>query len=282
MFNRYRTEIPYHFEIVLLDGAVGLVNTVKWNKRDLIIICRDGKGFKKKVIMQGEKNEIIIPELENEKRYKFTISRNDLIGKLKYKSKIIYAIPKAGGSKYIVLVGASVGRHWHFSELSERLGNDKYSFGYRGKGSFDKEEEITGLIISETKPDAVIIKECAAYFPRGIKESKDKIDKWVGLLIAKDIAPILATCAPVTHENDKNHAGRQKSLLNYNKFIRNYAEKKKIAVLDLEKALRDDSTDSKYLKKEFAKNDGLHLNKRAYSDALDLIILPTLEEAFKK
>ena len=281
MLSHYRKELPYSFETVSLDRAVGLVNTVNWNKRDLDIVYKGENGIKNKVQMRGHKNEKLVSGLKNGVKYEFTVSRHDLIGKLKYKAKTIYNKPRSGGSKYIVLVGASVGRHWQFSELSKRLRNDRYSFGYRGKGSFDKGDVVGDLINSQIRPDAIIIKECAAYFPKDIEDSKQKIAKWTEMISGEGITPILATCVPVNQTNDTKHDGRQKGILEYNCFIRQYAKRENILILDLEKALRNDSSNSYYLKEKYARADGLHLRKEAYSDALDPIVIPMLNKALK-
>ena len=67
------------------------------------------------------------------------------------------------------------------------------------------------------------------------------ISNWVEMLKKRSVVPILATCVPVTRENDEKTPGRQKSINGFNEFIRSYAQKKKLAVLDLQNALEDDS-----------------------------------------
>ena len=276
MLSAYRKELPYSFEVVPLDSAVGIISTTSWNTRDLLITYKNEAGDTGRATLGGNDSELIISGLHNAMPYTFTVSRRDLLGRLKYTPQSFKATPREENSKYIVLVGASVGRHWHFPELSQRISADKYGFGYRGKGSFDKEDVIIDLMHSKVKPDAIIIKQCAAYFPRDLDESKKQIDKWVKMISSENIAPILSTCVPVTQENDAQRNGRQSGIIEYNHFIRSYAERHNLPVLDLEKALRDDTTDSYFLKKEFATTDGLHLNNKAYSDALDPIVLPTL------
>ena len=56
-----------------------------------------------------------------------------------------------------------------------------FTFGYRSSGScgFDKTERIVELIEDEIKPDAIIVKECATYFPVKDHDLNIMINGWL-------------------------------------------------------------------------------------------------------
>lgn len=198
-----------------------------------------------------------------------------------YKPLKITVTPRENGSRYFVLVGASVGKAWEFEKIPNRLSwKNDIVLGYRSKYDFDKSSEIHSLVALPVPVSGVIIKECAAYFPRDIKQSKKLIREWVALLTSHQITPILATVVPVTREHDTKRPGRLISILEFNDFIREFAFQEGILVLDLEKALRISEMD-RHLRSEHAQPDGLHLVKGAYEEALDKIVLPILDSPIK-
>ena len=82
--------------------------------------------------------------------------------------------------KRVILIGASVGRAWDFPDLPARLGRDDYVFEYNGVYEFDKTPALMKLFNrKQDKPDAIIIKECAAYFPRNSDQYKQLIIRQV-------------------------------------------------------------------------------------------------------
>jgi len=274
-----RKDLPYDIEVVPRFDSVGIINKTEWVTRDLGITIKSSGSSQLQTTLPGDTKETLISGLTPETRYSVAVFRKDLLGKIKYRPKIFEIETK--NRPYIVLVGASVGYSWNLPGLPKRLKDDGFVLGYRmGKEGFDKEKTIRKLLSSKIKPDAVIIKECAAYFPRELKENVTKIEEWVRLLSNNGVIPILATCAPVTRENDLKYSGRMKSINEFNEFIRNFARKKRIAVLDLQKALEDGS-EMHYLKREYARQDGLHLVSKAYSEALDPIVFPVLEKVFQ-
>ena len=197
-------------------------------------------------------------------------------------------------TKRVVLVGASVGRAWDFPSLPKRMGRDDYIFEYKGKFSFDKSSVLDELLNrSEKKPDVIIIKECAAYFPGDIEKYKKIIKKQVAKIKSHDIVPILATTVPVTDPpfismfwlkdklkmvmpNRLRVKYRQAPVEEFNNWIIQYADEQKLEVLDLEKALRVSDKDRR-LNPEYTRGDGLHLNQQAYA-VLDTIIFKVLND----
>ena len=192
--------------------------------------------------------------------------------------------------KHIVLLGASVGKAWDISQLPERIGNHEYTFEYVGEYSFDKTEKLMNILYrKQNKPDAIIIKECAAFFPGNLKAYQDLIIKWVEPCRKENVVPILTTVVPVVdtfplrmflinllHKKLYYPNNVLKSIIIFNDWIKEFAKKENLVVLDLESAVRI-SNRNRHLRNNFAKKDGLHLNDKAYKK-LDKIIIPTLNK----
>lgn len=197
--------------------------------------------------------------------------------------------------KHIVLLGASVGRAWNISLLPDRINNWDYFFEYVGGGGFDKSSRLKKILSRrENKPDAIFIKECAAYFPGDLKYFKNLMKQWIKECREADVIPIPTTVVPVTRLHSfkqilidivkrrkffrfgnpfKNR--RNKAIIGFNEWIRMYSKKYGLSVLDLEVAVRY-SEKNRYLREDFAEVDGLHLNSKAYK-ILDQIVIPYLE-----
>ena len=197
---------------------------------------------------------------------------------------------------HITLIGASVGKSWNLPELPARIHNTNYHFEYIGLYQFDKTPALKELIARNTnKPNAIVLKECAAYFPGDVTfaETKSLIKKWVNSCQQNNIVPVLATVCPITEVRDERYKTTNplkryvKRLLNismmtcmdrireYNDWIKRFAAENNLSVLDLEAPLSI-SREERYLDAKFAKPDGLHLNETAY-ETLDKIVVPTLD-----
>jgi len=269
-----RRELPFQ-EIVPLDDGIAVINAEKWYNNDIQItlFSEDTKPKNKNYNKAGV---CLFQKLSNKKKYTVEIKRTDLKGKLLYKKFKKNVSPKIDGVKYVVLVGASVGKDWCFPELPNRLDlGEEIIFGNRTVYNFDKSNIIDELINLPITVYAVIIKECSAYFPRDIVSSKKQIYIWVKQLQQNNILPVLATVATVTKAHDSSHPGRFDSILAYNDFIRSFAYREGIEVLDLEEALRI-SGKERHLKDEYSQPDGNHLVIKAYDEALDKIVLPLI------
>jgi len=215
--------------------------------------------------------------------------------------------------RHIVLLGASVGEAWKIEYLPDRLMKSDsspltpdalllkafpYRFEYVGEYQFDKSKALQQVLQrKENRPDAVLLKECAAYFPGDLANYRNLIKMWVGDCLRKGVMPILVSVAPVrgpsfwklqywknlvkriVYPNKSTVEARLRELTAFNDWIRKYALEQNLQVLDLEKALRVSGTD-RHLKVDLDGGDGLHLNQKAYS-ILDQIILPTLAQAFR-
>jgi hypothetical protein len=179
----------------------------------------------------------------------------------------------------IAFVCASVGSAWNINEHFPNLNIAVYD-----EYQFDKGEVIRGILNSE-KPDIIIIKECAAYFPPDEMGSSmdaytNLIRDWVNLCRAQGVIPILTTVVPIDPDNPNNWSGQLESILEYNDWVHNFCSAENISVLDLEAALRI-SEDNRVLNPYYDSGDGLHPNDLAYSEKLDFILIPALEKALE-
>mgnify|MGYP001579737122 FL=1 len=190
--------------------------------------------------------------------------------------------------KHIALIGASVGYGWDVPRLPQRIKRNDYEFEYVGSDDFDKSEFLKKVLQREKKPDMVILKECAAYFPGEFEKYKRNMESWIEQSFAAGVTPIMTTVAPVTRPNyftksylkdlikkyfftKKTHMEeRLKYILEYNDWVREYAKEKGLIVLDMEAALRVSDKDRR-LRQDLTSGDGLHLNSEAYKILDDLM-----------
>lgn len=274
-----RKDIPFQ-EIVPLDGKIAVINAGNWFKDTMQVSVKSENGN----ISTQKYNEsglCLFEGLENDKDYTVTINRTDFKGRILYKKTRKTVIPSKPGKDYIILVGASVGKEWGFDRLNERMAVDSgVVLGSRTIYEFDKRPEIDAIINLPVPVKAVIIKECAAYFPRDIQDSKENIKSWIDTLRARGIIPVVATTVPVTKAHDEKNPGKFDGIMEYNDFIRRYAYRENLAVLDLEKALRISDVE-RHLNTDFAQEDGLHVGPEGYK-SLDAIGVELIKEIEKK
>ena len=280
MGMRMQKDIPFQ-EIVPLDKKIAVINSQQWFQDDLIIelVTDDSKPVTGRY---DEYGICVFENLENDRMCTINVKRTDLKGMILYRKHVKRVKPIAGGTSYVVLVGASIGRKWNLSQLPQRQRVDNaWVFGSRAIYEFDKSRAIDNLVNMPVPVKSVILKECSAYFPRPQEKSEQSIKLWVKKLEDHDIRPILATTVPVTREHDAGHPGRFESILKYNDFIIRYAGQNNIPVLDLEKALRI-SEEDRHLRDEYAQPDGNHLVQKAYDESLDSIVFPVVHQAIKQ
>ncbi|MCJ7666031.1 MAG: hypothetical protein MUO59_04765 [Actinobacteria bacterium] len=179
----------------------------------------------------------------------------------------------------IAFVCASVGSAWNINEHFPDFNIEVYD-----EYQFDKGNVIRDILDSN-KPDIMIIKECAAYFPpeemgTSMEAYRDLIRDWVNLCRGEAVIPILTTVVPIDPDNPGNWNGQIESILEYNDWINDYCANENIPVLDLEAALRV-SDGNRILDPKYDSGDGLHPNDLAYSERLDHILIPALEKALE-
>ena len=275
--SKMRKEFPYDIEIVPANNAIWIINITDWADRDCSVFIEDGKGQDHEDVLPSHNKIIKMDGLTNGTSYNVQISRKDILGKIKYKKFATDVTPTDQKGKYVVLVGASVGKSWNLNRLADRIKKKKIFYGYRGRYSFDKTYHIKKMSTSPLKADAVIIKECAAYFPYDTSNGMEEIKRWVDMLNRSDIKPILATVVPVTKAHDQNRkTSRMKSINAFNEAIREFGEQNKIPVLDLQKVLSA-GHDNGYLNESFAVQDGLHIKESTYYNVLDSYLSELME-----
>jgi hypothetical protein len=180
----------------------------------------------------------------------------------------------------IAFVCASVGSNWNIVEHFPQLNISVYD-----EYQFDKGYRIQEILGSE-KPDIMIIKECAAYFPPNANGSsmpayQDLIRDWVNLCRGQGVIPVLTTVVPIDPDNPaQGGQAHLDSILEYNYWIRQYCSDEDISVLDLEAALHI-SDSNRALNPAYDSGDGLHPNELAYTEKLDNILIPALERALE-
>ncbi|RJP72344.1 MAG: SGNH/GDSL hydrolase family protein [Candidatus Abyssobacteria bacterium SURF_17] len=267
-----RKELPYEFDIVPVEGGIGITNTTTWNERDLLVSWRrEGPDAETSMVMNHSLNQCVVGGLEDNQTYTIRIRRMDLPGRFIYKAFQTEIVTQEPAPTYVLLVGASVGKAWDLPSLPKRLKADGLVFGYRGKYGYDKTDVIDRIVKSQIRPDIVIIKECAAYFPKERGKIIERLPGWVEMLKAEGITPVVATCCPVTKENDRANPGKQAAIDEFNSFVRTLGVENHVEILDLAGTLSISETNS-YLRESFAQPDGLHLNQSAYS-ALDHVLM---------
>lgn len=201
----------------------------------------------------------------------------------------------AGSRKpmHIVLIGASIGQAWNLAEWPSRVRVSGVTAESVPAWQFDKTQVVDEVLMRPSrkfhptrtylkslfqppprKADVVILKECSSYFPGDLVVYQRKIQNWVTKLQAKHVNVVLATVVPVTQSRDQLSPGKQQSLVQYNQWVRQYAEQHGFGLLDLEAALRTDES-TRFLRDEFAASDGSHLNAAAYR-VLDNTLRATL------
>jgi lysophospholipase L1-like esterase len=121
----------------------------------------------------------------------------------------------------------------------------------------------------------VLLKECAAYFPRDAEDSRRRIEGWVERLRRSGARPVLLTTVPIARprtysarakyrvERALGRETRIEGLLAYNDWLRGYARREGIPLFDLEAVVRESETE-RWLRPEYDAGDRLHLNGAAY------------------
>lgn len=172
-------------------------------------------------------------------------------------------LPPSVAHLHVALLGASVGQDWRLRLV---FPNVRASALYQ----FDKGPLVQRALTR--RPDLVIIKECAAYFPLPDAEAGQQlVQGWVEQLRGAGIKVALATVAPVTRAHASHEPGRAEGLWAFNDWLRQFAADQGLPLLDLEAALRCSSSD-RHLDPALHSGDGLHLARATYRDRLDSLI----------
>lgn len=192
--------------------------------------------------------------------------------------------------KNVVFIGASTGNRWQLPGFPRRVNAPEYNLEFMKIYEFDKSSLVDQVVKRPQKPDAVIIKECSVYFPGQQDAYKRQFASWIATLKRAGIRPMVATVVPpATSQGFVADAkafikvrllGRDdqyRQVIDFNNWLREFAQKEQIPVVDLEQALRRSDGD-RHMLDRFNSGDGIHINKEAY-DLLDGVLLETLRRA---
>jgi hypothetical protein len=200
----------------------------------------------------------------------------------------------------VALIGASIGRAWNLPVLPERMNDCTYCFEYIHGGGWDKTARLREVLSRrDGKPDVIVIKQCAAYFPGDLQLYRKLLQQWITDCRQAGTIPKPCTVVPVTRSHsyksvvssvikcrypltDKNpfRHRRNRSLLEYNDWLKSFCEMRGLSCLDLEAAVRV-SDQTRYLRRSLAKLDGLHLKRGAYR-LLDRRLIAALNRCVQK
>jgi hypothetical protein len=177
----------------------------------------------------------------------------------------------------VILLGASIGNYWHINEYFSFMGSLAV---YR----FDKSKELHEYLSqngSKDRPDAIILKECAAFihadkeqFTKEFKNYKKVYKDMIQIVRKNGAIPIAATICPLAYRGP-----HLENILRFNDWVKEYAMNDRLALMDIENAVRVSKND-RILKKEISQKDGLHLTREAYERYLNPLVVPVLLEAF--
>ena len=184
---------------------------------------------------------------------------------------------------HVVLIGASIARGWGLEQWPARVAAPGFTAEALAAWQFDKSEAIRETLMRPARkfrltrtylkslfepppaiPDVVILKECSSYFPGPLDAYRQSIRQWVRQIQAHKAQIMLATVVPVSRARAAAHPGKQESLLEYNRWLREYARQQRIPVLDLEAAMSREEG-GRYLQDRYDVGDGTHLNAAAYA-----------------
>jgi lysophospholipase L1-like esterase len=200
----------------------------------------------------------------------------------------------SSGSTHIVLVGASIGQGWRLADWPSRTNTRTITAESIAVWQFDKSSAVNELARRPRRtfhfsrsylrsllqpppkvPRVVILKECSSYFPGNFDDYKTLIQSWTNTLRANGTVVVLATVAPVTQERSLRAPGKLEGIVEFNRWIREYAKQQRLPLLDLETALRVGNGFT--LRDDLAAEDGSHLNPAAYA-VLDKLLQQVLCE----
>ncbi len=260
----FRKELPYEFIVFRVGNQIMVHNKTIWNTRDLKVSFSIN-GKKGTATLDGKSNTAVIPVVDDVDgicRIDLSVAREDIKGMLMYTPFLYNGQFDKYKKKYIVFIGASIGRDWHLEKLTERVpGLSEVSIVFWPEYQFDKKKIIDHVLKIPVPPDLVFIKECAAYFPLDVDGGVIQVADWFHAMKKSGLKPVAVTTVPVTRKHDAEHMGRANSIMKFNEKIRSSFD----VIFDLAKLLAEKNTGGKYLDSRFAQSDGLHINTTAYT-----------------
>jgi lysophospholipase L1-like esterase len=190
--------------------------------------------------------------------------------------------------KSIVYIEASTVHNWKLDQFPGRTGTERYRFQVLREYEFDKSKLVDQVLTGgQHRPDAVIVQECAVYFPGDMQAYQRMYRGWIESLQARGLRPVIATVVPPARsrgwwqdakdfvkERLLGRPGKLEQVVAFNEWLRKLGEERKIPVFDLERLLRV-SADDRHMRAEYNAGDGIHLAPVAYQrldkDLLDFL-----------
>jgi len=241
-----------------------------------VLVVLFGKNIAK--VVEADKSRFSQLRLSSKGKYVIKAAYNILYINLRIGTDKTHPKEKLINKKKVLLLGASIGQAWYINQYFDFIENLAV---YR----FDKTEALQEYLAKKgprNRPDAIILKECAAFissntnkFNKEIEHYKMIYQRMVKTTEEDEIVPIVATVCPVAYEGEHLN-----NILRFNDWLRQYASDNALTLMDIEKAVRISMNDRR-LRKEIAQKDGLHLTRKAYERHLNPLVVPVLLEAFK-
>lgn len=205
----------------------------------------------------------------------------------------VTGLSTAKPGRHVVLIGASIGREWGLPDFAGRMNLRGYSFEALQAWQYDKSDLVAETLMRPARKfrltpgyvkgffrpapqpaDMIILKECSSYFPGDMQRQKKLMHEWTQMIRRKNVVVMPATVVPVTRTRARRDPGKQEGIREFNDWLREFARRQDLPLLDLERALRADDTE-RYLRDEFTSGDGSHLNRAAYR-ILDRLLVGTV------
>lgn len=191
--------------------------------------------------------------------------------------------------KHIVYIEASTVNNWKLDGIAARTGIERYRFEVLREYDFDKSKRVDQVLAGgPPHPGAVIVQECAVYFPGDLQAYQRMYRGWIEKLQTRGLRPVIATVVPPARsrgwwQDAKNFAkerllgrpSQYEQVIAFNDWLRALGLELGIPVLDLERLLRV-SAEDRHMRPEYNAGDGIHLAPVAYQ-RLDRDLLEFLD-----
>jgi hypothetical protein len=183
-------------------------------------------------------------------------------------------------AKHVVYIEASMVNRWNLDAFGARTGSDRYRVQPLTEYEFDKSRLVRqALAAGQRGPDAVVVQECAVYFPGDLDAYKQQYRGWISEISSRGLTPVIATVVPPARrkgiaaakgfvkERLLGQPSRYEQVAAFNDWLRALGGEMGVAVFDLERLVRVDAED-RHMRDEYDEGDGVHLSRAAY-DMLD-------------
>ena len=145
--------------------------------------------------------------------------------------------------KHIVYIEASTVNNWKLDGIAARTGSERYRFEVLREYDFDKSKTVDQVLAGgQPRPGAVIVQECAVYFPGDLQAYQGMYRGWIEKLQARGLRPVIATVVPPARSRG------------WWQDAKDFAKERLLRV----------SAEDRHMRPEFNAGDGIHLAPVAY------------------